>query len=258
MRVMRTFGWPGIVRLNLCLVLALLPNAWTSGVANAAAPGDLVTRGPASGKQIALTFDDGPGPETEEFLKLLRRHNAHATFFLSGAQVQRRPATVRKLVDGGHEVGSHTFDHTNYAALYRKTADRVTARGGADREAQAEVERRLRDDMRRTRETIEKCSGTQVTLCRMPYGIDRPWVKQAAREAGCTLINWTYGADWNTGSAAQLLPGYLSAIRPGAILLFHDGRKDAATSLALTAAVIRAAEERGYEIVTVSQLLRNP
>ncbi len=247
---------PVVLRLGLGLLLAGVAAFPATGTAPAAAAGTLVTHGPASAKRIALTFDDGPAPATEQFLDLLRRHHVHATFFMLGDLVQRHPTLVRKLVEQGHEVGTHTFDHTNYATLYRETAARATARGDASAEAQAEAKRCLRTDLRRSRETIEKASGVPVTLCRMPYGIDRPWVKEVAKETGLVLVNWTYGADWQTGSAKELQPGYLKAIRPGAILLFHDGRKEPAKSLALAEAVIRAAEERGFEMVTVSQLLQ--
>jgi peptidoglycan/xylan/chitin deacetylase (PgdA/CDA1 family) len=220
--------------------------------------GTLVTRGPTSGKKLALTFDDGPAPATDKFLALLRRHNVRGTFFVLGEQVQRRPALLKQVVEAGHEVASHTLDHQNYAALLKTTTARVTQQGGTDAKALEQVKRALREDFRRTRDLIEQSSGVRPGLCRMPHGIDRPWIKEVAKEMGITLVNWTYGADWNKGSAQELLPGYLAAIKPGAILLFHDGRNDATTSLKLVEAVIQEARKKGYEIVTVSQLLKGP
>jgi peptidoglycan-N-acetylglucosamine deacetylase len=257
MRVFPSHPWPVIFRLGfgVMLVQALVRPLPTRAAESTA--GTLITHGPASSKKIALTFDDGPAPATDEVLKLLRRHDVHATFFVLGEQVQRRPATVKRLVELGHEVGSHTFNHQNYAALLRTTTARVARRGGTDAEALEEVKRALRDDFRRTRDLIEQCSGVRPGLCRMPNGIDRPWIKQVAKEMGLTLVNWTYGADWKKGSARDLLPGYLAAVKPGAILLFHDGRNDASTSLAVVEAVIREARTKGYEIVPVSQLLQS-
>ena len=82
------------------------------------------------------------------------------------------------------------------------------------------------------------------------------WQLMTMPEMGYTLVNWTYGADWNKGTAQELLPGYLKAIRPGAILLFHDGGKERSKSLAMAEAVIQSARQRGFEIVTVGELLK--
>jgi peptidoglycan/xylan/chitin deacetylase (PgdA/CDA1 family) len=256
MRAAPSYLPPVILRLilgSLLLQALLQPNLTRAADSTA---GTLVTHGPTSGKKLALTFDDGPAPATEKVLELLRRHNVHATFFVLGEQVQRRPAMLKQVVEAGHEVQSHTFDHQNYAALLKTTTARVIQRGGTEAEALEEVKRTLRDDFRRTRDLIEQNSGVRPGLCRMPNGIDRPWIKEIAKEMGITLVNWTYGADWNKGSAKDLLPGYLAAIKPGAILLFHDGRNDASTSLKLVEAVIADAKKQGYEIVTVSQLLQ--
>ena len=73
--------------------------------------------------------------------------------------------------------------------------------------------------------------------------------------AGYALVNWTHGADWQKGSAEELLPGYLGALRPGAIFLFHDGGRNRAKSFALAEGVIQEAKRRGFEIVTVGALL---
>ena len=110
-------------------------------------------------------------------------------------------------------------------------------------------------DLDRTHAAIRSAGGVNPRLLRMPHGIDRPWIKAAAREMGYALVNWTYGADWQPGSAEQLLPGYLAAIRPGAILLFHDGGRDRSKSLKLAEAVIQSARQQGFEMVTVGQLL---
>ncbi len=237
--------------MNALLILLL----GAAACALAAAPGQLVTQGPATAKRIALTFDDGPGPQTEKFLEMLARHRVRATFFLSGELVALKPETVRRTLARGHEIGSHTFNHTNYKAHQR---DLLGAQKGPNAEAaaQARAKSDLLKDLRATHAAIEKCSGAKVNLCRMPHGIDRPWIRDAAREMGYTLVNWTYGADWNKGTAQELLPGYLKAIRPGAILLFHDGGKERSKSLAMAEAVIQSARQRGFEIVTVGELLK--
>src|SRR5262249_5298739 len=80
-------------------------------VLRVAADGTLSTRGAPAGT-IALTFDDGPDPVwTPQILDVLRRHGAHATFFVIGSQVNEHPELVRRMLAEGNEVGLHTFTH---------------------------------------------------------------------------------------------------------------------------------------------------
>jgi peptidoglycan/xylan/chitin deacetylase (PgdA/CDA1 family) len=213
-------------------------------------PGRLYTQGPAGVKCIALSFDDGPGPETPRLLELLDRHQVKATFFLSGEMLEKWGSAAREAVKRGHELGSHTYEHRNYLQHYRDLA-----KGRPAAEAEAQAERDLVADMRRAHADIHQNTTVQVRLCRMPHGIDRPWVRQAARTLGYALVNWTYGADWQKGTAAELLPGYLGALRPGAIFLFHDGGRNRSKSFQLAEAVIREAKKQGLKIVTVGELL---
>lgn len=219
-------------------------------------PGEFYTSGPSSAKKIALTFDDGPGPETEKFLDLLKRHQVKATFFMLGELAGYKPLVVKRVTDDGHEVASHTTYHTNYKSTYKKIFAEQSSKGRGDEEAVKEVKQMLLADMKKSDALIQKATGQKISLCRMPHGIDRPWIKETAREMGYTLVNWTYGADWSPQSYEQLLPGYLKAIKPGAIFLFHDGGRNRVKSLQLTEAVILEAKKQGYSIVPVGELLR--
>jgi peptidoglycan/xylan/chitin deacetylase (PgdA/CDA1 family) len=237
-------AWVRSGTVGVCLALAV--------AAVAVEPGQFHSRGPSGAKRLALTFDDGPGPETEKFLKLLDRYGVKATFFMLGELAELRPQQVKDVAARGHEVASHTWDHTNYKEHFKK----VQAKVGGEAAATAQSRKELAAAMRRAQAAIEKSAGARVALCRMPHGIDRPWVREAARDAGVALVNWTYGADWNAGSAAELTPGYVKAVQPGAILLFHDGGNKRAKSLEIVESVIRAAKQQGYEFVTVGQLLQ--
>jgi peptidoglycan/xylan/chitin deacetylase (PgdA/CDA1 family) len=205
-------------------------------------PGSFVTRGPTTTKKIALTFDDGPGPQTQKFLDLLDRYQVKATFFMLSEQVGYKKATARMVVDRGHEPASHTTRHKNYAQV---------AKAKSIPEAKAE----LVADIKESRTTIEEATGSTLQILRMPHGIDRPWIKEAAKETGFILVNWTYGADWLSTPEDQLEKSYINAIEPGAIFLFHDGGSKRDKSLKLTEAVIKAAQEQGYQIVPVGELL---
>src|SRR5262245_50324955 len=80
--------------------------------------GDVVTQGPTTSKRIALTFDDGPGPRTDAYLDLLDKYGVKATFFMLAEQANNRPKMAKAVADKGHEVASHTYNHTNYLKVY--------------------------------------------------------------------------------------------------------------------------------------------
>lgn len=209
-------------------------------------PGDFYVSGKTQEKIIALTFDDGPGPHTGQFLDLLDRYGVKATFFMLGEQVKNKPTIAKRVQERGHEIADHTTRHTNYLKKLKELNGDVSL-----------AKQELLADMKKSQEQIKKTTAVDVTLCRMPHGIDRPWIKEVAKEAGVILVNWTYGADWTGESVGELEKGYIKAIKPGAILLFHDGWPKADKSLALTEAVLKAAQEKGYKIVPVGQLLGN-
>lgn len=212
---------------------------------------------PSNEKIIALTFDDGPGPQTREFLDLLDREQVKATFFFLGELVQFRGAMAKEALDRGHEVASHTYYHTNYnQKLKKKMADFHETKENRPKSI-SETKKDLAIDMEKTRLVIEKAISKPIKFCRMPYGIDGPWIHEVAKEKGFILVNWTYGADWTPSSAEQLIPSYIKAIQPGAILLLHDGGVKREKTLKITEAVIKAAKEKGFRFVTVRELLEN-
>jgi peptidoglycan-N-acetylglucosamine deacetylase len=215
-------------------------------------PGDLVTSGPHTAKRIALSFDDGPGPHTAKYLDLLARYDAKATFFMLAEQVKYRPQIARAVAERGHEIASHTYNHTNYLKTYRSAAE---SNPDSPDKAAAQARTTLVDDIKKSRTIIEDATGARLKLLRMPHGVDRPWIKDAARETGFVLVNWTYGADWLVDDTNKLKDAYLKAIEPGAVILLHDGGSKREKSLALTEAVLQSAKDRGFEIVTVGELI---
>ncbi|MCG3205334.1 MAG: Bifunctional xylanase/deacetylase [Elusimicrobia bacterium] len=238
------------MKTNLSGVLLLL---WlsVSGLLAAPKPGDFLTQGPTKEKRMALTFDDGPGPNTPQFLDLLDRYNVKATFFLLGEQVRLRPEIAKMISEKGHELANHTMTHMNYNKRYRFNLTQV----GDENKAREVTRQELVKDMIQAKDLIEKKSGQKIKILRMPYGIDRPWITAAAKEAGFVVVNWTYGTDWNSTTAEQEISGYVKAIKPGAVLLLHDGWPKSQKSLEITEAVIKAAKEKGFELVPLGELL---
>ncbi|MFN0117195.1 MAG: hypothetical protein ACKVQC_02730, partial [Elusimicrobiota bacterium] len=139
--------------------------------------------------------------------------------------------------------------HINYKAHLKKIISLNTS--NPEKKAQND----LIADMNKTRQVIEKAVG-KIQLLRMPHGIDGPWIRDAAKQAGFVLVNWTYGTDWNPAPFEKQIPGYVKGIKPGGIILLHDGWPKSDKSLAITEALIHAAKEKGYEMVTVGELLK--
>lgn len=214
--------------------------------------------GPTAEKKLSLTFDDGPGPMTPQFLDLLDRYNAKATFFLLAELVPYRAELTNDIVRRGHEVGSHSVRHENYHALMKKLMRKYAETTSHRPQALEETKSLLLIDMQNSRATIERSIGRKIFLYRMPHGIDAPWVRETAAEAGFTLVNWTYGSDWTPDPLETQIEAYKKAIKPGAILLLHDGGTKRDKSLAITEAILKTAQQEGFQIVPVGTLLKIP
>jgi peptidoglycan-N-acetylglucosamine deacetylase len=180
------------------------------------------------------------------------------TFFMLGELVKTQPALAKKVKEAGHEVGSHTYTHKNYKSRLKELIQKFGESRERHPKAEQEVRQELLSAMRKAKSVTESAIGSKIYLCRMPHGIDAPWVRETGHEAGLVLVNWTYGADWTYASPGDLIKSYTNAIRPGAILLLHDGGVKREKTIAITEAVIKAAREKGYSIVPVGQLLGIP
>jgi peptidoglycan/xylan/chitin deacetylase (PgdA/CDA1 family) len=194
-------------------------------------------RGPAGRRRMAITFDDGPnGATTEEVLELFRRHNAKATFFLVGRNVEAQPALARRIAAEGHAVGSHTYSHAKLHFLPRAQMQEEIDRGHA-------------------------ClSGVQIAsdLFRAPHGLKSWAMARYLRGRGLRLIAWTDGVfDTDCPSGDVIFRRALPKLRGGEILLLHDGKlgHDRRPMLDALARILDACAARGLELVTVPELL---
>lgn len=90
----------------------------------------------------------------------------------------------------------------------------------------------------------------------MPNGYDKPWVREVARRLGYTIVNWTYGSDWTRLSEEKMTAEYLKAVKPGAILLLHDGGGNVKErNLRITEAILQEAKKKGLKPVRLDELL---
>lgn len=163
----------------------------------------LRTRLPAGSRSVAVTFDDGPDPEfTPRVLDQLGQLDVVATFFLVGHRANAHPGLVRRIVDNGHAVGSHSQTHPEPGSLGW----------------------RIMTDFRAGRAAVERAAGQRTALFRPPKGFVDTREAIAIRAAGLVAWTWTIDPeDWQPGiSSAQLLAN-VDGIRDGDVVLLHDG-----------------------------------
>ena len=226
-------------RLTAAVIAAALSLAQPGFAANPYA-GKFYTSGDPKKAEFALTFDDGPGYITESLLQLLESRGVKATFFVLGQSAGAHPARLKKIHAAGHLIASHTQSHKNWFKIG----------SGEGREAA------LTEELNKAGAAIERATGARPHILRMPNGYDRPWVRQAAARLGYTLVNWTYGSDWTKNSEADMTAAYLKALKPGAILLLHDGGgKTRKKNLRIVGEILAEASRRGLKPVRLDEML---
>jgi peptidoglycan-N-acetylglucosamine deacetylase len=181
----------------------------------------------ASREGVALTFDDGPHPDgTLAVLETLRERRVRATFFLVGEQVARRPALASEIAAEGHGIALHCDRHRNLLRL---------------------TPRQVSDDLERARERIASATGVGPDLHRPPYGVYSAAALWLVRRRRLRPLLWTHwGRDWSARVTARSIADEVtSGLRPGSVLLLHDGDAySSAGSWRNTAAALPAVLER--------------
>ncbi|MGP8173588.1 MAG: polysaccharide deacetylase family protein, partial [Terracidiphilus sp.] len=160
--------------------------------------------------ELALTFDDGPNPAwTPRLLDILSSHDVKATFFLLGSHAQAEPALVRRIVEAGHLIGSHSWSHPNLA---------FTSPG------------RVREELTRSKQALEQITGAPVQYFRPPFGARRPYVLRIARDLGMVPVLWNaMTSDWSEPSSEKIVERLTRVVdrleRRGqaANIVLHDG-----------------------------------
>lgn len=190
-------------------------------------------------KEVALTFDDGPWPgSTDAILAELKAADVKATFFMIGRQVIARPETARHVLAGGMEIGNHTQNHKLLAHASRKVVVREIERG---------------------RKSIESVLGVQVRWYRPAGGSTSPTVYREARRLGLRVVLWTVDPrDWSRPGKKHIARRVLDRVRPGSVILMHDGGGNRSQTVAALKKVLKGLKARGYKMVTLSRLYRLP
>jgi len=198
--------------------------------------GRIVWLGSEDKNQVALTFDDGPNPEyTPQILAVLDKYHVKATFFMVGEIAQQYPEVVRKVTEQGHEVGNHTMTHP---------------------EAPKVDSQRLRQEVQGTAQLLERISGKKIHYFRPPYGYFDAAYFQACRDNNMDVVLWSIvPRDWEQPPAEIIVRRVVAEIRPGAIVLLHDGGGDRRQTVKALPLIIEAIQAKGLQAVTLSQLL---
>ncbi|MFB6893065.1 polysaccharide deacetylase family protein [Kitasatospora sp. NPDC056327] len=204
------------------LVLGTLVAAATAAVVLPAAPAQA-----AGNKVVHLTFDDGPSPRyTPQVLALLAQYGVRATFFEIGQNVAAHPDVTRRVAAQGHSVQNHSWSHPDLRKLSKSAFQyQVTA----------------------TDARIRAQTGVTPTCLRPPYGGVNGAVRSGAAGLGKSIQLWSVDPqDWARPGRAAIERRVLDAVRPGSVVLFHDGGGDRSQTVAALPAVLRTLKARGY------------
>lgn len=165
---------------------------------------------PARPGELALTFDDGPNPAwTPQLLDILAQHNVKATFFMLGGFAEREPGLARRVAGAGHLIGNHSWSHPDLSLL---------------------TGHRVREELTRTKDTLEQITGKAVRFFRPPFGARRPYVLHQARALGMTPVMWNaMTSDWEERSPDRIAERLMKKIganqkkRQASNIVLHDG-----------------------------------
>ncbi len=153
---------------------------------------------------VALTFDDGVNAEfTPKVLELLKKHNAKATFFCIGKNVEKHPEIAKQIIADGHSIGNHTYNHSNNWGFFNTN--------------------KVRDELQKTDKIIEKITGKQTKLFRPPFGVTNPNIAKAVQSFDYEIIGWNVRSlDTVIKNPDKILKRITSKVKKGDIILLHD------------------------------------
>lgn len=180
--------------------------------------------------EVALTFDDGPSPKyTPLLLDGLKERNVRATFFLLGKNVKENQELVQRMQAEGHLLGNHTYNHVQLNKIPETTA---------------------RQEILKTNNEIYEATGKYPEYMRPPYGA---WKKNMELCIEMLPVFWDIDTlDWKSQNVDAILKTAGEEPEDGSIILMHDEYQ---TSVEAALLLIDRLKEKGYEFVTVDELI---
>lgn len=204
--------------------------------------GSQVSHGPRDERRVAITFDDGPDdPYTLDVARILDARGAKGTFFEVGKAVDKRPDITRALHEDGHLVGNHSYHHDEWRWLDPRYPE-----------------------LERTQRSLRRALGLCPTFYRAPHGQHTPFVTHVVGNHGMTMVGWEVSAgDWNTGDAGLVARRVLDNVKPGSIIVLHDGLDGnvaANRSVLLRALpkILDGLQRKHLRVVRLDTLVREP
>nr|WP_138493172.1 polysaccharide deacetylase family protein [Paenibacillus pinistramenti] len=205
------------------------------------ARGEIVWEVPTTDKVVALTFDDGPDPEkTPAILNLLKQYDAKATFFVVGNRVEQYPDILLEEFREGHEIGNHTYKHTYFNMI--KNA------------------RTMPEEISRTEDSIFALTGQRTTLFRPPGGYYNSQLIDYTKSHGYLAVLWSWHQDtrdWARPGVGRITDKVLRNLHSGDIILMHDHVEHSLQTVEALRIILPELKKRGYECVTVTELLKH-
>lgn len=242
-------GKYNVIRKRVAMLLACLSLSVGGGLLLAAVLpsnsfyGETITsvEVPQGKKLVVLTFDDGPYPPfTQELVAILEEKQVKATFFVVGNNASKFPEVVKLVESKGHEVALHAGEHKDFLRLNKAE---------------------LAENISSGQKVLEELTGKPVKYMRPPHGF-RDWaVMEEASKLGLKVVNWSViPRDWTNPGAQEIAARVCKDVKPGAIVLLHDGDAPKQTAsrsqtVKATSLIIDELRKNGYNFVTVSELL---
>ena len=187
-------------------------------------------------KKIALTFDDGPHPRyTEKILSILKKYNIKATFFVIGVNIENYPDELEQIYAEGHEIGNHSYSH-------------ATEKNFNDES--------VREELKKCEDLIYNKIGIKPKLFRPPQGAYSANVERVAFNKGYSIVLWSIDTkDWAHNTPQSIMNIVSDNLRGGDVILMHDYTSGKNTTCEALEIMIPYLLEKGYEFVTVSELM---
>ena len=203
----------------------------------------VISRGSSGRRAVALTFDDGPDPlTTPALLRLLRKHKAPVTFFVTGRKAFHHPDLIKKILADGHCVGNHSFDHDVLIAFKSNHT--------------------VRSDITAVQEVLGG-HGIAPRVFRPPAGITGPSLPRALRAVGLSVVNFSCRArDGGNRRLKHLAKRILRRVRPDDIVLLHDIAPPCAAQLPFWVAeidcILEGIRRKDLAVIPLDELIGRP
>ena len=216
----------------------MVQNSFLKGVLrslleSSAFPLEIIWRGRSSGKKLALTFDDGPHPNhTPKLLDALAKLDMVATFFLLGRKAEKNASIVREILDRGHEIGNHSFDHNQYRVAPMKD---------------------FHFQIEKTNRVFKQAVGIKTRLFRPPFGkLSFPLLTYCIKNR-IVIVMWSLDCRDSFGDSSMSLSSEMvRRAKMNDILLLHD---DGALSRDIVLNEVPRLIDRGFSFTKITAML---